>query len=100
MEFPVRALILSLAVATLPAQAQLRRDGEHTVQPSAPPAGDITRGVSPRRHGAPRSDRCANFRAELRDARRAEREALTTTQSDQASLRRQRILEQSQKAGC
>jgi hypothetical protein len=34
-------------------------------------------------------DRCANFRSELRDARRAEREAITTTQSDQASLRRQ-----------
>lgn len=100
MAFRLAVLACLFAAVTLPAQAQLRRDGERTARPSTPPAGDVTGSTQSRRHRSPQSDRCANFRVELRDARRAEREALTTTQSDQASLRRQRLLEQSQKAGC
>jgi hypothetical protein len=65
---------------------------------------DVTRQPQMRPHRAPNFDsqneRCASFRSELRDARRAEREATTTTASDQASARRQRVLEQSQQAGC
>jgi len=87
----------------MPAQAQMH--GERGIRP-ATASDDATRVAPARPHRSPRAetplqaDRCANFRSELRDARRAEREAITTTQSDQASLRRQRVLEQSQKAGC
>ena len=101
MRLRLALLACLLASAALPGQAQLRREGERTARPPASPAADVTGSPQPRRHRAsPPDDRCANFRAELRDARRAEREALTTTQGDQASLRRQRLLEQSQKAGC
>jgi hypothetical protein len=95
MAFLLRVLILALAPLAA-AQAQIRPG---TV-------GEVSRSTPHRPHRAPETDRslpvdrCANFRSELRDARRAEREAITTTQSDQASLRRQRVLEQSQKAGC
>jgi hypothetical protein len=97
----LRFSVLVCLLAAIPAHAQLRGgDGERAARPATAPAGDVTRSAPARRHRWQPSDRCANFRAELRDARRAEREALTTTQSDQASLRRQRLLEQSQKAGC
>lgn len=46
------------------------------------------------------AERCANFRKELREARRRERQAGTTTSSDQASMQRQDLLLQMQKAGC
>jgi hypothetical protein len=95
MAFLLRVLVLAL-VPLAAAQAQIR-PGTVSESPRSTPH---------RPHRAPEPDRsvpidrCANFRSELRDARRAEREAITTTQSDQASLRRQRLLEQSQRAGC
>ena len=101
MDFRPAILLVSLVLAAGPAAAQPRRiDGAPAAgaQPAAP--GDVTRQPRARPHRAPVSDRCANFAAELRDARRAEREASTTTSSDQASLRRERLLEQSQRAGC
>lgn len=95
--FPLVALLVAIAI---PAAAQQRRiDGQPSPAPQAAP-GDVIRQPRARPHRAPISDRCANFAAELRDARRAEREATTTTSSDQASLRRQRVLEASQQAGC
>jgi hypothetical protein len=94
------ALVAFLVAIAIPALGQQRRiDGQPSAAPQATP-GDVIRPPQVRRHRAPLSERCANFAAELRDARRAEREATTTTSSDQASLRRQRLLEQSQKAGC
>ena len=50
--------------------------------------------------GDARAQRCASLRRELREARRAEREAVSTTSVDQAALRRQQIAEARQKAGC
>ena len=94
MAFLLRVLIFAL-LPLAAAQAQIRPGtvGEARRTPHRPHRSPETDRSLP-------VDRCANFRSELRDARRAEREAITTTQSDQASLRRQRVLEQSQKAGC
>lgn len=66
-------------------------------RPSSAASG-VQRGAAPYRDA--QAERCANFREELRDARRRERQAGTTTSSDQASLHRQDVLEQAQKAGC
>lgn len=94
-----------LALAASGALAQPRNvDGARPTRPA--PALDETRQLrvpthrSAQNERSAQGERCANFRAELRDAERAEREASTTTGSGQASLHRQRLLETSQKAGC
>lgn len=81
------------------AQPRLGAAEESARRPARPSSQETKPfAASPRR--SPEAERCANFRRELRDARRAEREAATTTSSDQASLRRQRLEEARQKAGC
>ena len=48
----------------------------------------------------PAAERCANLRRELRQIARRQREARTTGEADQFSLRYQQVLEQSSRAGC
>jgi hypothetical protein len=68
-------------------------------QPAQPPAQDA-RPFASSPYPTLQAERCANFERELQAALNAEREARTTTSSDQASLRRQQIEDQMQKAGC
>jgi hypothetical protein len=97
-----RLLLLSMAMAT-GALAQPRFGAEPARGQSAPPASAAPSsgarfGATPYR--STQDQRCANFRKELRAARMQERQAVTTTSRDQASLHRQDLLEQMQKAGC
>lgn len=95
-----RLLLGALACAlALDAAAQARFGSEPRPAPSAAPTQG-SRPFAAEPHRTPEAERCANFRRELRDARRAEREAGTTTSRDQASLRRQHIEQARQKAGC
>lgn len=97
----MKVLPLLLALLVTPAAlAQARWGAEPQGGHAAPPAPS-----SGARWGATpyldaQDERCANFRKELRAARLKERQAGTTTSSDQASLHRQDLLEQMQKAGC
>ena len=74
--------------------------GRQSAPPPPPPApsSGARWGATPHRDA--QDERCANFRKELRAARVQERQAGTTTSSDQASLHRQQLLEQMQQAGC
>ncbi|HEX7053433.1 MAG TPA: hypothetical protein VF211_05790 [Burkholderiales bacterium] len=91
-------LLACAALAAGAAQAEMRRDGARSARPA--PMGDVTRSVPARPPRSPHAGRCANFRAEVRDARRAEREAITTTQRDQAAARYWQTEQARQKAGC
>jgi hypothetical protein len=94
---PLRAL-----AQALPAVAQTRLapvpEGRHTAPALPPSSGGARFGATP--YADPQAERCANLRREYRATRQREREAGTTTSSDQASLHRQDLLEQMQKAGC
>jgi hypothetical protein len=93
-------LAISLACAAL-AQPRLGvapEAGRHAAPAASPPQGGARLGVSP--YADTQAERCANLRREMRSARRQEREASTTGSSDQASARRQDLLEQKQRAGC
>jgi hypothetical protein len=99
----VKTFVFALSIAmTTAALAQPRWGAEperrHAAPPSPGPSSGARWGATP--YADPQAERCANFRKELRDARRQERQAGTTTSSDQASLHRQDVLEQMQKAGC
>ena len=94
-------LLAALAVA-LAAQAVAQprfAPPQGSAQPAQPAASD-GRPFASSPYPTPEAERCANFQRELQAALNAEREARTTTSSDQASLRRQQIEEQIQKAGC
>ena len=93
-------LILLLGFVTAHAAAQARFGTTQAPSRQAPPASQETRPFAASPHRTVRSERCANFQRELETARNAEREARTTTSSDQASLRRQQIELAMQKAGC
>lgn len=99
---PRLIVLIALALA-LPAHAQPRfapvPEGRHSAPPASPaPSSGARFGATP--YADPQAERCANLRKEYRAARHREREAGTTTSSDQASLHRQDLLEQLQKAGC
>ena len=100
----MRALFLLLATSLASvALAQPRlgvapEPGRHSAPAASPPKGGARLGASPT--GDAQAERCANLRREMRSARRHEREASTTGSSDQASARRQDLLEQMQRAGC
>ena len=91
------AVLVSQAAAAQPRFAPVP-EGRHSAPASPSPSGGARFGASP--YADPQAERCANLRREYRAARRREREAGTTTSSDQASLHRQDLLEQLQKAGC
>jgi hypothetical protein len=98
----VKALLFLLALLIMPAALAQARwgaepQGRQSAPPPAPSSGARWGATS---HGDAQDERCANFRKELRAARMQERRAGTTTSSDQASLHRQDLLEQMQKAGC
>lgn len=98
----VRPILLVALALALPAVAQPRfapvPEGRQAAPASPPPSSGARFGATP--YADPQAERCANLRKEYRAARRREREAGTTTSSDQASLHRQDLLEQIQKAGC
>ena len=93
-------LMISLPPAAL-AQPRLGAapdSGRHSAPAAAPAQGSARLGASPSADA--QAERCANLRRQMRSARRHEREAGTTGSSDQASARRQDLLEQMQRAGC
>lgn len=100
----MRAFFLMLLVCVVSAAfAQPRLgaapdSGRHSSPAASPAQGGARFGASP--YGDAQAERCANLRREMRSARRQEREAGTTGSSDQASARRQDLLEQMQRAGC
>jgi len=55
---------------------------------------------SPPSPSAAHSDRCRNFRRQIAQIERRERESSTTGVADQLALQRHRIVEQQQRAGC
>ena len=96
--FMVAMISLAPAVLAQPRLGAAPEPGRHSA-PAAPPAqGGARLGAS--RYADTQAERCANLRREMRSARRREREAGTTGSSDQASARRQDLLEQMQRAGC
>lgn len=74
--------------------------GERKPQSTPPPAQPQRPFAAEPKRSARSAERCDNFRRELRQARRQEREAITTGQGNQLSLRRQQIEEARQRAGC
>ena len=97
--------LLALLIAFIPAAtlAQPRfgavpDSGRH--EPTTPSSSTSGARFSAGPSGDVQAERCKNFRREMRSARRQEREAGTTGSSDQASARRQALLEQMQREGC
>ena len=96
--FPLFLLFVSLAAPAQPRLGAAPDSGRHSAPAAAPAQGGARLGASP--YADTQAERCANLRREMRSARRHEREAGTTGSSDQASARRQGLLEQMQRAGC
>jgi len=92
----VLALACLLPIALAAQQGKLAPQGQPLNQP--PPGKGKLAAEPPPRGGI--SERCANFRREIRQIRRQEAEAKTTGEADQLALRRRQIEEQRGKAGC
>ena len=89
------ACALALGVAAQPPLA-----AEPRSRHEAPPPAQENRPFAAPPHRSAEAERCATVRRELRAARRAEREAGTTTSGNQAAMREQHVVEAMQKAGC
>ena len=102
MMVPMRALFIGMLACAWASEAAAQPRWGTPDRPAmrqAAPAQESRPFAAPLQR-SPQAERCANFRRELREARRAEREAGTTTGSNQASLRRQEIERARQEAGC
>ena len=93
-------LLAGAAVLDAGAQARWGSVPESPSRRPSPAPADAGRPFAATPYRGADQERCANFRKELREARRRERQAGTTTGADQASMDRQRILETMHKAGC
>lgn len=99
----MRRLVVALLAAgcVLPAAAQPRFGTvEESPRHAPPPGSQPTRPFAATPYRSAEDERCANFRRQLRTARRVERDASTTTARNQAATHREQIFEQMQKAGC
>ncbi len=96
--FPLFLLCVSSAALAQPRLGAAPEPGRASAPAASQAQGSARFGASP--YADTQAERCANLRREMRSARRQEREALTTGSSDQASARRQNLLEQMQRAGC
>ena len=96
--FPLFLLCVPLTSIAQPRLGAAPEPGRPSAPAASPAQGGARFGASP--YADAQAERCANLRREMRSARRREREAGTTGSSDQASARRQELLEQMQRAGC
>jgi hypothetical protein len=84
------------AAAQPPFGAEPQRGSQR--QPTSTP--QQTRPFAAQPSGTPEAERCRNYRRQIREVERKEREANTTGLADQLALQRQKIVEQQQRAGC
>ena len=84
------------AAAQAPFGAEPQRGSQRQ---STPPKADA-RPFAAQPSGTPEAERCRNYRRQIREVERKEREANTTGLADQLALQRQKIVEQQQRAGC
>jgi Flp pilus assembly protein TadB len=99
----VRNLVLVFASAlalNAAAQAPFGAEPKRGSQRQSPSTTKETRPFAAQPSGTPEAERCRNYRRQIREVERKEREANTTGLADQLALERQKIVEQQQRAGC
>jgi hypothetical protein len=87
------------AAAQAPFAAEPQRATPRQSTPP-PPAKKETRPFAAEPKRPPDAERCRNYRRQITQIERREREALTTGERDQLALQRQKIIEQQQRTGC
>jgi len=82
------------------AQPPFAAEPQRGSQRQSTPAPHETRPFAAERPRATGSERCRNYRHQIAEIERREREANTTGAADQFALQRQKLEEERQRAGC